>query len=97
MGADLARNTHPCVKAGRPPVETTLMVFLKNEPPRTFKFLARSNDVTFEHAYNLLDNQLADDLIHGPHRRRQPLHRHAFVDAVHQAFAAGRAALRQET
>ena len=48
----------PCVKAGCPPVETALMVFLKNEPPRTFKMLARINDVTFDHVYNLIENPL---------------------------------------
>jgi hypothetical protein len=48
----------PCVKAGCPPVETALMVFLKNEPPRTFKILARVNDVTFDHVYNLIENPL---------------------------------------
>jgi hypothetical protein len=39
-------------------VETALMVFLKNEPPRTFKILARVNDVTFDHVYNLIENPL---------------------------------------
>ena len=48
----------PCVKAGCPPVETALMVFLKNEPPRTFTILARINDVTFDHVYNLIENPL---------------------------------------
>jgi hypothetical protein len=48
----------PCVKAGCPPVETAIMVFLKNEPPRTFKILARINDVTFDHVYNLIENPL---------------------------------------
>ena len=48
----------PCVKAGCPPVETALMVFLKNEPPRTFKILARINDVNFDHVYNLIENPL---------------------------------------
>ena len=48
----------PCVKAGCPPVETALMVFFKNEPPRTFKILARINDVTFDHVYNLIENPL---------------------------------------
>ena len=28
----------PCVKAGCPPVETAMMVFLPNEPPRPLKF-----------------------------------------------------------
>jgi hypothetical protein len=48
----------PCVKAGCPPVETALMVFLKNEPPRTFKILARINEVTFDHVYNFIENPL---------------------------------------
>ena len=48
----------PCVKAGCPPVETAIMVFLKNEPPRTFKILARINDVNFDHVYNLIENPL---------------------------------------
>jgi G3E family GTPase len=48
----------PCVKAGCPPVETALMVFLKNEPPRVFKILARVHEVTFDHVYNLIENPL---------------------------------------
>jgi G3E family GTPase len=48
----------PCVKAGCPPVETAILVFLKNEPPRTFKILARINEVTFDHVYNLIENPL---------------------------------------
>jgi G3E family GTPase len=48
----------PCVKAGCPPVETALMVFLQNEPPRVFKILARINEVTFDHVYNLIENPL---------------------------------------
>ena len=48
----------PCVKAGCPPVETAIMVFLKNEPPRTFKILTRINEVTFDHVYNLIENPL---------------------------------------
>jgi hypothetical protein len=48
----------PCVKAGCPPVETAIMVFLKNEPPRMFKILARINEVTFDHVYNLIENPL---------------------------------------
>src|SRR2546430_572219 len=48
----------PCVKAGCPPVETVIMVFLKGEPPRTFKILARINEVTFDHVYNLIENPL---------------------------------------
>ena len=48
----------PCVKAGCPPVETALMVFLKGEPPRVFKILARVNEVTFDHVYNLIENPL---------------------------------------
>jgi G3E family GTPase len=48
----------PCVKAGCPPVETAIMVFLPSEPPRVFKILARINDVTFDHVYNLIENPL---------------------------------------
>jgi G3E family GTPase len=48
----------PCVKAGCPPVETALMVFLKGEPPRLFKILARVHEVTFDHVYNLIENPL---------------------------------------
>ncbi len=48
----------PCVKTGCPPVETAIMVFLKGEPPRTFKILARINEVTFDHVYNLIENPL---------------------------------------
>jgi G3E family GTPase len=48
----------PCVKAGCPPVETALMVFLKGEPPRVFKILARVHEVTFDHVYNLIENPL---------------------------------------
>ena len=48
----------PCVKAGCPPVETAIMVFLQNEPPRVFKILARINEVTFDHVYNLIENPL---------------------------------------
>ena len=53
-----ARPNAPAPEAGCPPVETALMVFLKNEPPRTFKILARINEVTFDHVYNLIENPL---------------------------------------
>lgn len=56
--APIAIKEVPCVKAGCPPVETALLVFLKNEPPRTFKILARINEVTFDHVYNLIENPL---------------------------------------
>jgi G3E family GTPase len=48
----------PCVKAGCPPVETAIMVFLQGEPPRVFKILARINEVNFDHVYNLIENPL---------------------------------------
>jgi G3E family GTPase len=48
----------PCVKAGCPPVETAIMVFLKGEPPRVFKILARVHEVTFDHVYDLIENPL---------------------------------------
>ena len=56
--APIAIKEVPCVKAGCPPVETAILVFLKNEPPRTFKILARINEVTFDHVYNLIENPL---------------------------------------
>jgi G3E family GTPase len=48
----------PCVKPGCPPVETAIMVFLPGEPPRLFKVLARINEITFDHVYNLIENPL---------------------------------------
>ena len=48
----------PCVKAGCPPIETALIVFLKGEPPRLFKIQRTINDVTFDDVYNLIDNPL---------------------------------------
>jgi G3E family GTPase len=48
----------PCVKAGCPPVETAIMVFLPAEPPRVFKILARINQVTFDHVYDLIENPM---------------------------------------
>ena len=48
----------PCVKAGCPPIETALMVFLKGEPPRLFKIQRTINDVTFDDVYNLIENPL---------------------------------------
>ena len=48
----------PCVKPGCPPIETAIMVFLKNEPPRLFKIQQTINDITFDHVYNLIENPL---------------------------------------
>jgi len=48
----------PCVKAGCPPIETALMVFLKGESPRLFKIQRTINDVTFDDVYNLIENPL---------------------------------------
>jgi G3E family GTPase len=56
--APIAIKEVPCVKPGCPPVETAIMVFLKGEPPRVFKILARINEVTFDHVYNLIENPL---------------------------------------
>jgi G3E family GTPase len=48
----------PCVKPGCPPIETSIMAFLKNEPPRLFKVQQTINDITFDHVYNLIENPM---------------------------------------
>ena len=48
----------PCVKAGCPPIETAIIVFLKGEPPRLFKIQKAINEVTFDHVYDLIENPL---------------------------------------
>jgi len=48
----------PCVKAGCPPIETAIMVILKNEPPRHFKIQQTINEITFDHVYNLIENPM---------------------------------------
>ncbi len=57
-GAPIVIKEVPCVKPGCPPVETAILVLLRNEPPRVFKILARINEVTFDHVYNLIENPL---------------------------------------
>lgn len=48
----------PCVKPACPPIETAIMVILKNEPPRLFKIQQTINEITFDHVYNLIENPL---------------------------------------
>jgi G3E family GTPase len=48
----------PCVKPGCPPIETSLVVFLKGEPPRLFKIQKTLNEITFDDVYNLIENPM---------------------------------------
>ena len=48
----------PCVKASCPPIETAIMVILKNEPPRHFKIQQTIDEITFDHVYNLIENPM---------------------------------------
>lgn len=48
----------PCVKASCPPIETAIVVILKNEPPRYFKIQRAINEVTFDHVYDLIENPM---------------------------------------
>ncbi len=48
----------PCVKPGCPPIETSLVVFLKGEPPRLFKIQKTLNEITFDDVFNLIENPL---------------------------------------
>ncbi len=48
----------PCVKPNCPPVETSVMVFLKGEPPRLFKIQKTLHEITFDNVYDLIENPL---------------------------------------
>ena len=48
----------PCVKASCPPIETAIMVMLKNEPPRHFKIQQTIDAITFDHVYDLIENPM---------------------------------------
>ena len=48
----------PCVKPNCPPVETSIMVFLKGEPPRLFKIQKTLHEITFDNVYDLIENPL---------------------------------------
>ena len=48
----------PCVKEGCPPIETAIMVFLDNEPPRFYKIQKTINEVTFDSVYDLIENPM---------------------------------------
>ena len=48
----------PCVKPDCPPIETAIMVFLDNEPPRFYKIQKTINEVNFDSVYNLIENPM---------------------------------------
>ena len=48
----------PCVKEKCPPIETSIMAMEKNAPPRIFKVQKPINEITFDHIYNLIENQM---------------------------------------
>ena len=48
----------PCVKPDCPPIETAIMVFLENEPPRFYKIQRTINEVNFDSVYNLIENPM---------------------------------------
>lgn len=57
-GATIVIKEVPCIKPGCPPIETTIMAILKNEPPRVFKVQHTINDITFDHVYDLMENPM---------------------------------------
>jgi G3E family GTPase len=48
----------PCVKAGCPPIETSIIAIFKHEPPRLFKVQRTINEITFDNIYDLIENPL---------------------------------------
>ena len=48
----------PCARPGCPPIETAIIVLLKNEPPRYFKVPRPLDEVTFDHVYDLMENPM---------------------------------------
>jgi G3E family GTPase len=48
----------PCVKASCPPIETAIVAFLRNEPPRYFKVQHTIDELTFDHVYDLIENPM---------------------------------------
>jgi hypothetical protein len=48
----------PCVKPSCPPIETAIVAILKNEPPRYFKIQHSIDEITFDHVYDLIENQM---------------------------------------
>lgn len=48
----------PCVKAGCPPIETSIVVMPDLEPPRHYKIQKPISEVTFDHVYDLIENPM---------------------------------------
>jgi len=48
----------PCGKPGCPPIETAIIVVLRNEPPQLFKVQRAIDEVTFDHIYDLMENPM---------------------------------------
>ena len=48
----------PCVKDRCPPIETSIMAMVKNAPPRAFKVQNPTNEITFDHIYDLIENPM---------------------------------------
>jgi len=48
----------PCGKPGCPPIETAIIVILRNEPPQLFKVQKAIDEITFDHIYDLMENPM---------------------------------------
>jgi G3E family GTPase len=48
----------PCGKPGCPPIETAIIVILRNEPPQLFKVQHQIDEITFDHIYDLMENPM---------------------------------------
>jgi G3E family GTPase len=48
----------PCGKPGCPPIETAIIVVLRNEPPQLFKVQRAIDEITFDHIYDLMENPM---------------------------------------
>jgi G3E family GTPase len=48
----------PCGKPGCPPIETAIIVVLRNEPPQLFKLQKAIDEITFDHIYDLMENPM---------------------------------------
>ena len=48
----------PCVKPSCPPIETSIVAVLRNEPPRYFKIQHPIDEITFDHVYDLIENPM---------------------------------------
>jgi G3E family GTPase len=48
----------PCGKPGCPPIETAIIVILRDEPPQLFKVQRPIDEITFDHIYDLVENPM---------------------------------------